>query len=1080
VRKEVGADSAQGLLEAAYQELGYVHGTLLDATDSPQGLTADNWIDKGEWLSLAKKVGAEKVFFIDNNPVIVFARSAPNGHRLRFQEIWNMARPPLLFLASPGELAVYDLTQGPAQSAESWDQDITERQLDRATTIKEVAEKLSRYRREQIESGKVFGDITFGDNQRADKALIADLRLVRTELTKHKQLKPRHVHSLIGRSIFIRYLEDRKILVREYFERVARGNKHWQKLLDTPLPSGFADSDLAGRSYLRVLQDKSFTYALFRQLAIDFNGDMFPEDPAEKKAVTESHLRLLGAFLCGNTDPSAPKLFFFAYRFDIIPIELISSIYEEFYHTENDSSADGGSHYTPPCLAEFVLSQVLTDERLARRPVILDPACGSGVFLVEAFRRIVRYKSQKQNSRLNWNQLRNILRDQIAGIEINEEALRVTAFSLYLAFMHYLEPKDILAHIARGRRLPNLLSQPPCPDSEHFNILLHDNSFNIELHTISGEWRLGQNSVDIVIGNPPWGKYKSIGHQGKKVKSWCDSQGKTVGNTELSQAFIHLSVHLLNEGGVAGLLVPTAGTILNRARKSRAFRWQWLDSVSLREVVSFDHARDVYFHDAIAPFSCVVFEKRGPNTHVGHVSYWSVKKTKMATQLQSVLLTKADLKSVAQRKLMENDLLWKVYWWGNHRDEALINGLRLESPLSAASDEEGSFVVNSGRGIMVGDKTKPAGFLKKFKGILVTKRFRRYGEITDADLEAVPPRVERRREKELFEGERILFKQSPSSSFTGNGCIAARIETGDLCFRHSIYSLKMRHAGGWQPKVLLGILWSSLARYYFFMTASSWGSWHDKIGLDELLRLPVRMPTEIGIRDRIVGIVDALRSTEVEDNLFTAGRSVSEVRKLEAELDTAVFDLYGLSQDERDQITDMCIYGLDLFYKHSASDAVKRIDPRVFPTTQGTLVDVPVGQNARDGIDRYLSAFLEIWNRELEPDGEFRWDVIRPRYNIPMLAVVFATQERGERVPQGDRSGVDRWQETLSGLDKSLTTPLGSRRIYVDGLVRAVSDTDIVIIKRDERRLWTATTAREDAEATLLQAIHLQKAKGGA
>jgi hypothetical protein len=46
----------------------------------------------------------------------------------------------------------------------------------------------------------------------------------------------------------------------------------------------------------------------------------------------------------------------------------------------------------------------------------------------------------------------------------------------------------------------------------------------------------------------------------------------------------------------------------------------------------------------------------------------------------------------------------------------------------------------------------------------------------------------------------------------------------------------------------------------------------------------------------------------------------------------------------------------------------------------------------------------------------------------------------------------------------------------MDGLVRVVTDTEIFIIKRDERWLWTRSMAREDAEAAMLQVIHLQDA----
>jgi hypothetical protein len=74
------------------------------------------------------------------------------------------------------------------------------------------------------------------------------------------------------------------------------------------------------------LTDKSFTFALFRQLAVDFNGDMFPDVDEEEKHITSGHLELLQGFLLGDTDTMQRPLFLWAYDFEIIPIELISSI----------------------------------------------------------------------------------------------------------------------------------------------------------------------------------------------------------------------------------------------------------------------------------------------------------------------------------------------------------------------------------------------------------------------------------------------------------------------------------------------------------------------------------------------------------------------------------------------------------------------------------------------------------------------------------------------------------------------------------------------------------------------------------
>jgi hypothetical protein len=109
-------------------------------------------------------------------------------------------------------------------------------------------------------------------------------------------------------------------------------------------------------------------------------------------------------------------------------------------------------------------------------------------------------------------------------------------------------------------------------------------------------------------------------------------------------------------------------------------------------------------------------------------------------------------------------------------------------------------------------------------------------------------------------------------------------------------------------------------------------------------------------------------------------------------------------------------------------------------------------------------------------NGEFRWRIIRP-HCIPMLAVIFSTQSKGE--PLSSFSSTDdeqAWHKLLKRLDTTFDHPVSSR-IYIEGMVRAVTETDIFIIKRDEQRLWTRSLAREDAEATLLQAMTIQETR---
>ena len=413
-------DTSRELLDAAYARLGFAEGDLLSASPMPTKATSKEWLDRGDWLSLAEKVGAEKVFFVNENPVIVFAEQStddPSGWMQYFNSVWCMARPQMLFLARDGELRIFNLTKKPARTNE--DPADSDRLLDTVRATADVQDRLHQYRREQVESGRLFEDHRFGFDDRADRALVRDLGRVRKALIT-AGLAPGYAHALIGRSIFIRYLEDRRVLTENYFRKVAKGNKpSWNAILDKAIEANLDFGVGHPVLYPDVLKNKAFTYALFTRLSTEFNGDMFPIDHGEQRAVTEQHLKIMHRFLLGGKDEN---LFFFAYRFDIIPIELISSIYEKFYSLDPVKQRDEGSYYTPSALVDYVLSETLTDDFLAKNPRVIDPACGSGIFLVEAFRRIVRYRVGKTSRALSSDELRGILRDQIAGMDISSEA----------------------------------------------------------------------------------------------------------------------------------------------------------------------------------------------------------------------------------------------------------------------------------------------------------------------------------------------------------------------------------------------------------------------------------------------------------------------------------------------------------------------------------------------------------------------------------------------------------------------------------------------------------------------------------
>jgi type I restriction-modification system DNA methylase subunit len=434
-----------------------------------------------------------------------------------------------------------------------------------------------------------------------------------------------------------------------------------------------------------VLRSKADTYRLFDKLRGDFNGDLFPLSAEEREIIQDKDIILLRNFLLGQRMDEYPDLFFWAYQFDIIPIELISSIYEEFYH-EHSEKEESGTHYTPTPLVDFVLSECLTPARLEAGARVLDPACGSGIFLVEAFKRIVYYECQRRGipdvTQLPREELTQLLTDRIAGIDLNKSAVQVAAFSLYLAFLDFRKPRDIRSN----KVLPKLVYEPDQPDSgktlfaaDTFYLTSPEQQELQQRFAVKKQYKgrvddermlklpilpLQNAQFDVIVGNPPWGPDTTIATQ------WCNVLGYPVGYKELSQCFIWRACTFLKPGGEIGLLVST-GIFFKHQDISKTFRQQWLQKSRIRAIYNFAHVRQVFFRrqkkEAIAPFAAIFFTPTLPqdreNTLQNKVSYISIKQSVFIEQLQAVVIDKTDLRKARQGDFLANDWLWKTYMW---------------------------------------------------------------------------------------------------------------------------------------------------------------------------------------------------------------------------------------------------------------------------------------------------------------------------------------------------------------------------------------------------------------------------------
>ncbi len=375
-----------------------------------------------------KLLGVDKVHFSASYPTVFF-KEVKQFDEKTLQEIadthhnlWNYKKVMFLYVASLTEIRIYNCSSKPEKSN---DIELTLKKHEVATSSfddkKELNQILEIFSAHAVDSGSIW---TRDNNyikqiklsSRVDKFLVTSLVSLAKKL-EQDNIDLEVIHSLIMRSLFIMYLEDKDATPIEFYKGAS--------------------------SYFDLLENKENTYAFFQKIQDNFNGNVFPVTSQENDQIDVAHLHLLKqCFINGDLENSSLFKDWRIFKFDIIDIELLSQIYENFL-SEIDKE-DSGSYYTPPELVELMLNEVLPIDSKDYNIKILDPTCGSGIFLVEAYKRIVlRWQNANPNKTIDFKILKELMKNSIYGIEINRNSIKVATFSLYLVMLDYLHPTTL-------------------------------------------------------------------------------------------------------------------------------------------------------------------------------------------------------------------------------------------------------------------------------------------------------------------------------------------------------------------------------------------------------------------------------------------------------------------------------------------------------------------------------------------------------------------------------------------------------------------------------------------------------------
>jgi tRNA1(Val) A37 N6-methylase TrmN6 len=584
---------------------------------------------------------------------------------------------PFLIVLLPGQVRVFTgfaynpatPETGAVTPAISTDQNITR-----------IIEALSAFTADAINRGEIWQRNAehLGAEQRVDTMLLKNLKALAAQLENDHSLPPETCHALIGKFVYLAYLRARDIISDKWLREEAMVEPTTIFTDDTFAPTVTLDG----------------FRKLVRAVEIRFNGKLCPIAWGSSKAPRADAIRAVARVFSGEEATGQMHLSFRAYDFASIPVEFLSSIYEQFLHTgknEDDAETDEepeeieneasdpekrGAHYTPEPLADYLVSEINAVKPLRLGMRVLDPCCGSGVFLVVAFRRLVELECQQQNrTSLNASELSVILTTSIYAVERNPIACQIAGFSLILAMLSYVEPPEL--HRRKNFKFPTLVGNNLFPE-DFFNECGH-----FWQQVVSPEGK--GIKFDCIVGNPPWVELDKDDPEAAHLLNWskAHTEDYALARARTGEAFAWRVMDCLADGGTVGLILH-AKTLTNDHLK--AWRQKFFSGVQVCRVTNFANLAYIIFASAQAPCATLIYTHRTPESsenailHFGpFVANQCVTNLKRGTKRRAwaIGFSESEIKNIAPTEASTGSAqTWKLALWSTSRDAIALRRLK--------------------------------------------------------------------------------------------------------------------------------------------------------------------------------------------------------------------------------------------------------------------------------------------------------------------------------------------------------------------------------------------------------------------
>jgi hypothetical protein len=996
-------------------------------------------------LNPIRGITAQAVFCLDRVPTVCLVdqqqlSTDPNDRRREMREfcerLWNQNLARVVLVAD-------------AYALEAWSVDNPD-----APPKRYSIEDREQARRAWSVTGLLGGealrgrDAWFDPKKRVDKVLLDNI-LVLVENLARSGLDASAARRLVARLIFITYLEDREIVGETY--RTLRKVRPLIKIVEE--------------------RDSIALRALVKHLRADFNGDFLTSADSESgwENLSDDAYDWILQFL-NRTTLRTGQSSMWRYDFSQIPIELIASIYETFLASKDagldqlpsdKSKRKQGAYYTPRLLADWVVDLSLQGRDILTEK-IFDGACGSGMLLTAAFRRLIRaYEARSAHAGLaaeaDFETRCTLLHEHIFGGDIDDDACQLTAFSLYLALLSDLNPRDLAELRKGGRRLPSLANNIRRGDEGDF--------FS------EGSEVANREQYGIFLSNPPWRKLTQGEPAAESVRTWRLRQDKPlphIPKQQIAAAFALGAADTLLPGGRIALILPV-NLFVSGDPTQRDFRAHLLGRYRIEKIVNFSDMRRLIFADAVHPFVVVIAtardrEERFKSIESEAFEYWT-PKTDISLAFGRLAVHGSDRADLPAAALIGDEAQLAMRYWGSEADVALLQKLTRHGKIRDLTNE--GWLDAKGFHAKDEDKRRPKEtWYTDVPDWMTASRFLDANALP-RDVPFVPPkslsefpleRIARVPSKRLFKGPRVIWTDGAHPE---EGVKALYAE-GLFTYQHSLAVLSAPDTvdGRLTARFLTAYLRSPMGVWLLLLLSSSVASERPKLHVREAMDWPFWSIAQHPDRERARTIMERV------DELFTQAEESDELlqphvwAQIRPEVESLVYAYFNLAADEIALIVELAALTGPALQPSSL-----RFKALMKPLRQAPSVEL------MRAYSRTFTETLTEWRDATGGIGAIHASTWTGR-SVPIGAAVLTL---GDGL-NDDRFGDDSMIEVLSeSLRRSTDLPTETLMTIPD--LALVDGNRIFLVKPMISRFWLRHRAIEDANRLALQLQNLSVAR---